>query len=94
MIPLPMARIVLDRLHSELTDESGAPALSRLTDNAWIDGRIKTYREVLDGLPPEFERLRVMADEDRDLGALMAETRLKTLIEHCRVTLGVMKSKG
>ncbi|WP_460019995.1 hypothetical protein [Magnetospira thiophila] len=88
-----MARTVLQRLLDEITDETGGPALARWTDDAAIDRQITAFREILDGLPLSFERLQAMAREERDFGALLAETRLRALIEHCRIVLGVLNKQ-
>ncbi|MCB2101793.1 MAG: hypothetical protein KDE22_13030 [Rhodobacterales bacterium] len=85
-----VARQILERLVDELSDDGGAP-LSTLPDGPdGLERRLAAFRQVLDSLPGEFDRLRESVERDRDLEHLQESVRIKALYDYCRVSLGVI----
>ncbi len=90
MMPLSMARRVLDRLLSEVAGPDGTAHPQRLDLPHGIDRRIQTLRAVAAELPADFAPLVRMIDGEPDFEAAFPEVRLRALAEHCRILRGAI----
>ena len=87
-IPGKTAKLIIERLLAEITDENGEVSVTPLADNEDIDPKIEAFKEIMKNLPIRFDDLIACIENDSDLENLDRRVRLVALADYCRAALG------
>ena len=92
-IPGKTAKLIIERLLSEITDDNDEILVTSLAYGEDIDSKIKALKEVLNSLPIRFDDLVTCIENDRDLENLDRQVRLVALADYCRAALGMVEAE-
>ena len=92
-IPGKAAKLIIERLLTEITDDNDEILVTSLAYGEDIDSKIKALKEVMNSLPIRYDELITCIENDRDLENLDCQVRLVALADYCRAALAMVEAE-